>query len=155
MDIVEAGDHLGSGNEGHIDPLDIDLGELTSFGRATELARRWMPELSGSVDSRHMQMRARDLVAGAAWYVCLTRTAVPPTLRGVRDLLDGELSCPDSFLGQMRTSADPEVVTVAVTISAEWLVWPNGRRCNFAVSTAVMNLTDGRIATLAGQWGGR
>lgn len=131
-------------------PDGEDLGAVASWSDALDLADRWMPEITGSADSRIVAASARMLFAATALHVAMRIDGDGPrTLATVHRLLEDEHERPGAFLSVLAASADPDVAGVVRRVCAlgagAWGV--DGNR-NPAVATALLNMTEGKLRAM-------
>lgn len=89
------------------------VGFEQSWSAAFVAASAWIPSLSGSFDTRVVQLCGRELLA-AFILVAMNRHGKIATMETVRDLIDEEMSKPGSILSdrvQYKTDAVREIST--------------------------------------------
>ena len=122
------------------------VGFEQSWSAAFAAASAWIPSLSGSFDSRVVQLRGRELLA-AFILVAMNRHGTIATMETVRELIDEEMSKPGSILTKLVHDKTDQVREVSTACLA-------ARGCWFgdAVPFLALNIKDDRTYTLNGSW---
>jgi hypothetical protein len=122
------------------------VGFEQSWSAAFAAASAWIPSLSGSFDSRIVQLRGRELLA-AFILVAINRHGTIATMETVRDLIDEEVSKPGSILKEFVQDTTDEVREVSTVCLA-------ARGCWFgdAVPFLALNIHDDRASALRASW---
>jgi hypothetical protein len=108
-----------------VKPVNIRHFDVDGWDAAAAAAVECLPELSGSVDSRWLQLQARKLLQAAIWHVKTTSTAAgdPVDASVVLAVLESQPERLDVLLD----SDDPRVAQLAQQVSRGGLAWMTGK----------------------------